>query len=123
MVVGYLPERVLDDKDVAALVPMGDEISISDYLLRHGHRAIKEAHHTALSVEILAGLPDHIDGARWFYDDRHKNVMAVFDIGVAGKLGKAAVEFNYLRKGQARNAVITTGVISSTDINGFREIK
>jgi len=52
-------------------------------------------------------------------------VFAVFNTEGEGEMGKAVVQFNYMRRRQTYNAVITTGVIKDFNLNdsGIRRIK
>ena len=52
-------------------------------------------------------------------------VFAVFNTEGEGEMGKADVQFNYMRRRQTYNAVITTGVIKDFNLNdsGIRRIK
>lgn len=109
--VGYLPQRVLDDAQVAQIGVAGNEIEISDYLLRHGNRAAKDGRGAALEKDVLSQLPEKLENADWYFDARHGNVIASFSIGQDGKAGKAVVQFNYTRRKDKRNAVITTGMV------------
>ena len=95
----------------------GTEIHISDKQLRHGYRPGKKARGAALPADVLAALPEKLEGVPWYFDARHGNVIAFFEIGQANHVGKAVVEFNYRHKGQMRNAVITTGLVQRENVN------
>ena len=122
--VGYFPDYVLADSDVRELQPTGNEIEISDYLLRHGARKTKKARGATLSVQDLADLPENLESARWFFDSGHKNVIGFFEVGHGELLGKFAVQFNYTRNGEKYNAVVTTGVVMRCNIGEeiYREL-
>ena len=115
--VGFLPAQVLTDVHVIQLLLQGTEIHISDKQLRHGYRPGKKARGAALPADVLAALPEKLEGVPWYFDARHGNVIAFFEIGEANHVGKAVVEFNYRHKGQMRNAVITTGIVQRENVN------
>lgn len=125
--VGFLPQEVLADMQVIQLFLQGTEIHISDKQLRHGYRPGKKARGAALPADVLAVLPEKLEGAAWYFDATHGNVFAVFDTegGNEGEVGKAVVQFNYTYHRQTYNAVITTGVIQNFNLNGIgiRRIK
>ncbi len=125
--VGFLPQEVLADMQVIQLFLQGTEIHISDKQLRHGYRPGKKARGAALPADVLAVLPEKLEGAAWYFDSTHGNVFAVFDTegGNEGEVGKAVVQFNYTYHRQTYNAVITTGVIQNFNLNGIgiRRIK
>lgn len=112
---------------VIQLLLQGTEIHISDKQLRHGYRPGKKARGAALPADVLAALPEKLEGAAWYFDATHGNVFAVFDTegGNEGEVGKAVVQFNYTYHRQTYNAVITTGVIQNFNLNGIgiRRIK
>lgn len=114
--VGYLPQRVLDDADVARIGVLGSKIEISDYLLRHGNRTSKDGRGAALEKPVLSQLPVKLENADWYFDAKHGNVIASFAIDKDGKVGKAVVQFNYTRRKEKRNAVITTGTIEAFNL-------
>lgn len=114
--VGYLPQRVLNDAEVAKIGVAGNEIEVSDYLLRHGNRAAKDGRGAALEKAVLSRLPAKLESADWYFDARHGNVMAAFEIDGDGKVGKAIVQFNYTRRKDKRNAVITTGMVEAFNL-------
>ena len=99
------------------LLLQGTEIHISDKQLRHGYRPGKKARGAALPADVLAALPEKLEGVPWYFAARHGNVIAFFEIGGANHGGKAVVEFNYRHKGQMRNAVITTGIVQRENVN------
>lgn len=125
VLAGFLPSEVLADAAVVKLLPQGTEVHISDKQLRHGYRPGKKARSAALPQEVLATLPEILEGASWYYDSTHDNVFAVFNTEGEGEMGKAVVQFNYMRRRQTYNAVITTGVIKDFNLNdsGIRRIK
>lgn len=122
--VGLLPQRVLHDRDVSKIGVEVADIEISDYLLRHGYRSSKEVRGASLCIEDLAYLPDRLEAAKWFFDPKHGNVIAFFDINDQVMVGKAVVHFKYMRKGKGHNAVITTGIVQRTNVQdgGKRQI-
>lgn len=115
--VGFLPQQVLADAEVAKLLVQSTEFYTSDRLLRHGYRADKMQRRATLPAQVLAALPDKMESAVWYYDAVHDNVVAFFEIGDPNLIGKAVVEFDYRYKGVNRNAVITTGIVQRTNIN------
>lgn len=116
--VGYLPQRVLDDADVVKIGVAGNEIEVSDYLLRHGNRATKDGRGAALPLSVVAELPAKLENAIWTFDPIHKNVCAFFEVErEVDVVGKAVVHFNYARKGKEHNAVITMGIVQRPNIN------
>ena len=123
--VGYLPQRVLNDAEVAKIGVAGNEIEVSDYLLRHGNRAAKDGRGAALPLSVVADLPQKLENAIWTFDPVHKNVCAFFEIErETDVVGKAVVHFKYARKGKEHNAVITMGVVkrSNTKDGGKRAL-
>lgn len=112
--VGTLPDFVMADSAVKELEPINNEIHVSDYQLRHSQRNEKIA---PLPLEQLKNLPEKLDNSRWFYDKSHDNLIAVFDIGLDGKLGKSAKIVNFKRKNFLGNAIVTTGIIDEFDLN------
>lgn len=114
--IGYLPQRVLQDADVAKIGLMRQDIETSDYLLRHGYRQSKGERGASLSASDLATLPLKLESSTWMFDPKHKNVVAFFEIDDQNMVGKAVVHFNYARKGNTHNAVITTGIVKRSNI-------
>lgn len=94
-------------------------VFISDVQLRHGQRPEKSGRGSALSVATLLNLPILIASARWVFDTSHGNLLAFFDSGVVGKIGKAAVHLNHIRRGHTYNAVITTGLANPENENAL----
>ena len=122
--VGVIPDYVMNDKDVSKFKLKNNNIDISDYLLRHGQRPNKSGRNATLSIEHLKNLPSLIDESRWIYDNYHNNIISFFDIGDQKRTGKAVVMFNYDRKGDIHNAVITTGIVDKADMKSkfYREL-
>jgi SPP1 gp7 family putative phage head morphogenesis protein len=124
--VGYLPDWVLASKAVQALAPESSDIRISDYQLKHANRETKQNRDAALPVPVLEKLPDYIERASWFFDDKHNNLLAAFYFRDGDKLGKAAVQLNFKRRAgsQSAHAIKTAGVVSVWDIfaPGIHEI-
>ena len=110
--VASLPKFVLSDTDVARLRPIGSTVYISDFQLRHSLRPSKAARNAALPIEVAADLPARLAAARWAFDKTHDGVIAFFDAGVPGRIGKAVVHFNHVRRGHKYNAVLTTGLVN-----------
>jgi hypothetical protein len=121
---GQLPGFVLDDADVSALEPRSADIHISDYQLRHSLREIKSKRGASLPLSVLASLPDELESARWFFDSRHKNLLAAFSEEIKGKTGKAVVSVNFHRGKADYNAITTTGLIEPFNLSdpSLREI-
>lgn len=124
VLVGFLPKKVMDDLDVQAIGVSGNNIEVSDYLLRHGHRQNKKGRNANLSMQALANLPDNLENATWMFDPQHQNINAFFPIGDAENVGMAAIQFKYVRKGKLHNAVVTTGIVKNSNVKdgGKREI-
>lgn len=122
--VGVLPDLVMADSDVVALNPIGNEILISDHQLRHSVRDFKSGKGTALSPSIINQLPSKLENARWFFDSRHNNLLAVFDVSASTHLGKSVVVINFEKKKQLLNAIVTSGLITDRTLNMdiYREI-
>lgn len=122
--VGFLPDRVMQDAEVKALHPQGNEIEISDVLLRHGRRPDKARRGHALSLEDAMKLPALMESAVWYFDSKHRNLIGATAIASGVMLGKVAVQINYQRRGDQYNAVVTTGLVDEADMNApwYREI-
>ena len=116
MQAGVLPDSVLSHARIKALKPVNAKIYISDHQLRHALRSTKASRGVALSAAALEQLPDKFDGARWFYDSSHDNLVAIFEVANSTIKEKAVVRINFEKQGKARNAIVTTGIISASNL-------
>lgn len=132
MLAGTFPDYVMTDADVMELKPINNEINISDHQLRHSLRPFKENEKNAtVPIESIKQLPEKLESARWFYDKKHDNVLAVFDVELSEKIGKSAIAINFKKKKgrELVNAIVTSGIIKNEDFeagikNGtYRELK
>ena len=124
--VGIIPDHVLNDKSVHALIPVNNEIHVSDHQLRHSVRIEKDKRGATLPIDIIQDLPSKLKEASWFYDKKHKNICAVFDIKENDMTGKSVISINFLKGKARRNSIVTSGSIKPEDMNNkelFREIK
>lgn len=122
--VGTLPNRVMNDAAVKALNPINNEIHISDHQLRHALRDVKTGKGTALPIDVTKNLPEKLDTARWFYDSKFNNLMAVFDAENKGFVGKSVLTINFKKRKESLNAVVTSGMIEEKilGMDIYREI-
>jgi SPP1 gp7 family putative phage head morphogenesis protein len=121
--VGTLPDYVMADAAVIALEPIGSEIHVSDYQLRHSQRPEKSV---PLPIDELKKLPEKLENARWFYDSSHDNLIAVFDIPRQKEIGKAVIKINFAKKKKlVNNSIVTSGLIEESTLlmKIYREIK
>ena len=124
--VGVLPDFVMNDKDVKTLKPVNNEVYISDHQLRHSNRESKTNRGAVLPISILENLPYYFKNSRWFYDSKHKNICAVFDVILNNLTGKSVISINFEKGKKLRNAIVTSGIIKQEDMNNpylFKEIK
>lgn len=123
--VGTLPAYVMDDFAVLALEPTNNEIHMSDHQLRHSLRDFKTKKGVALSIDMAKKLPDHLSDAQWFYDSKHNNILAIFEMNVAEIVGKSVVVINFKKKKESLNVVVTSGIINPDHLRNerYREIK
>lgn len=117
--VGVLPDFVLPFANRIAGSLESNAVFISDTQLRHGQRPGKSGRDAALPVDALLELPARIGSARWVHDISHNNLLAFFEVGIPGKIGKAAVHLNHVRRGNVYNAVITTGLVNPENENAL----
>lgn len=124
MRVGTLPDFVMADSAVKALEPVNNEIHISDHQLRHALREVKTGKGTALPIDITKNLPEKIESARWFYDSKFNNLLAVFDIEKDGFVGKSALAINFKKRKESLNTIVTSGMIEEKilGMDIYREI-
>lgn len=124
MPVASLPDFVMEDSAVVALNPINNQVYISDHQLKHALRPVKNNRGAALPMAIIEQLPTHLTTARWFYDSRHHNLMAVFDAAAGDSVGKAAIAINFKKGKRTMNAITTSGMISesNTKMDIYREI-
>ena len=115
--VGVIPDYVLNDKSVDALTPVNNEIHVSDHQLRHSVRLEKDKRGATLPIEILQNLPRKLEEARWYYDEKHKNICAVFDIKENDMTGKSVISINFFKGKTRRNSIVTSGSIKPEDMN------
>ena len=109
--VGTLPNFVMTDRAVIALEPINNEIYVSDHQLRHALRDVKTGKGTALPIDVTKNLPEKIESARWFYDSKFNNILAVFDIESVGFVGKSALAINFKKRKNSLNTIVTSGMI------------
>jgi hypothetical protein len=123
--VGTLPAYVMDDVAVLALEPINNEIQMSDHQLRHSLRDFKTKKGVALSIDTAKKLPDHLSDAQWFYDSKHNNILAIFEMNVAEIVGKSVVVINFKKKKESLNVIVTSGIINPDHLRNerYREIK
>lgn len=110
-----LPDFVMADSAVViALEPVNNAIHVSDYQLRHSQRPEKSV---PLPIEDLKKLPEKLKNARWFYDLRHDNLIAVFDILQKNEVGKAAIKIYFAKKKKlVNNSIVTSGAIEESTL-------
>ncbi len=79
----------------------------------------------ALSIDTAKKLPDHLSEAKWFYDSKHNNILAVFEMNVAEIVGKSVVVINFKKKKESLNVIVTSGIINPDHLRNekYREIK
>ncbi|MEX8502766.1 MAG: hypothetical protein AB3X41_06965 [Leptothrix ochracea] len=71
----------------------------------------------AVPTQVVLNLPTVLATARWAFDASHGGVIAFFDAGVEGHVGKAVVHFNHVRRGTRYSAVLTMGVVQPENEN------
>ena len=121
------PELVFNKTSFAvlALEPTNNEIHMSDHQLRHSLRDFKTKKGVALSIDMAKKLPDHLSDAQWFYDSKHNNILAIFEMNVAEIVGKSVVVINFKKKKESLNVIVTSGIINPDHLRNerYREIK
>jgi len=123
--VGVLPDFVMRDKDVKTLKPVNNEVYISDHQIRHSVRDAKAARNAVLPVEVISNLPGYLRDARWFYDSKHYNLIAAFDVGMMDLTGKSIIAINFSKKKYTFNSVVTSGLVQAINLGAenYRELK
>ncbi len=124
MQVWTLPDYVMADSAVQALNPLNDEIHISDHQLRHAMREIKNLRGASLPENLVRRLPDKLENARWFYDSKHGNLLAVFNVDITNTVGKSVLVINFKKGKISKNAIVTSGIIEPAHLTNpiYREI-
>ncbi len=123
--VGVLPDFVMGNEDVKKLNPVSNAIYISDHQLRHSVRDAKAARNAVLPVEVISNLPGYLRDACWFYDSKHHNLIAAFDVGMMDLTGKSIIAINFSKKKYTFNSVVTSGLVQAINLGAenYRELK